>query len=213
MGLEKIAVGVMSLGILTGCASNVNGIDYFDIDAEKIEHNYQSERSDLISIYGFGGFGGNITEGVVKEIRNLLIDNGKEHYKINKWNVHFGKIERGVRPLENDINDGRSFIFVAHSLGCRNAVNVVKMLDSMNVPVDVLVLMDPFAFDKKIPENVKKVLVYRSEDIIFNGRALDKRDLESQGTKFFISNLGRWHNDFNNDEYSEVIAHDVVNSL
>ncbi len=205
--LENLAIGVISLATLTGCAST-----RIDSEIKPVENYVQDERG-LISLYGFGGFGGNITYVILREIDEELVDRGYNKNYISKNPVSYGKLSSRIGWIQQDIEKGRHFVFVAHSLGCKESVRALELMDDSDIPVEVLVLMDPFAFDRKIPSNVKTVLVYRSGDELLNGREITEKDLESSNTGLFVSNLGRYHNDFDNPEYIEVIAHDVSQAL
>ncbi len=202
-----LVAGAVSLGTLTGCASN-------PIDSRvNYSGEYVQDERNLISLYGFGGFGGNITYTILQAVEKELVDGGYNKNYISKNPVSYGKLSSRTAWIQQDIEFGRRFVFVAHSLGCKESVRSLELMNEADIPVEVLVLMDPFAFDRKIPSNVKTVLVYRSEDELLNGGKITEKDLESSRTGLFVSDLGRYHNDFDNPEYREVIAHDVSCAL
>ncbi len=152
--------------LLTGCIDlAVNNRPHKQVALQKTTH-VQGE------IYTMrGGLGGVFSKGM-----NHLEDTLADRYKISASStVWFKAIALSdsiiKRYKENKIKG--PIILVGHSLGANDQIGVARQLNKANIPVALLITIDP-VLPLKIPPNVKhEVNIYKPSFVpLFSGMAL-----------------------------------------
>ena len=128
------------------------------------------------AIYGFGGIGNGQTDNVLNNLCPKIKTSECHYHKLGKWPSIMDKVKQQHKI-------GNPIIFIAHSAGCGEAVNVAKILEKTNVPIGMIFLDAAYLNSglykpsSKIPSNVYRVENYISNGP-FKGRELKDSDFE-----------------------------------
>ena len=140
------------------------------------------------AIYGFGGldvFGDGQTDNVLDNLRPIN-ETSECHYH------RLGKYPEIMEKVKEQHKAGNPIIFIAHSAGCGEAVNVASILEKASVPIGMIFLDATYLTDDKLfPPGLKEIPgsgkipgnVYRIENYIskgpYKGRELMDSDFEN----------------------------------
>lgn len=147
--------------------------------------------SNAPAIYGFGGldvFGDGQTDNVLDNLCPIIRTSECHYHKLGKYPEIMDNIKSQYRA-------GNPIIFIAHSAGCGEAVNVASILEQTNVPVGIIFLDAAYLKDSNLfPPGIKEIEgsdkipgnVYRIENYIskgpYKGRELRDGDFKNNNT-------------------------------
>ena len=178
-----------------------------------------SSKSRAGNAYLLRGFIGVFSTGVDDLTRQINHSGVRAHvYQDSQWAVLAREIAREYR----DVPDAEPLVLIGHSYGADDVIRIARELDKANVPVDLLVTLDPVT-PPPVPKNVRHALnIYQSNgawdalpflrgvpvkrDRGFVGRLdnfdikKDRRDLLEPGTDHF--NIEK-----KNAVHEEVVGH------
>ena len=91
--------------------------------------------------------------------------------------------------IEKVHENGNKIILLGYSAGCDAVRKLAEDCEKRNINIDLMIFLDPTYLawlpPKKISRNVRKVICYKSNnDGLIEGRALERKDFESQETSF-----------------------------
>jgi hypothetical protein len=175
--------------------------------------NYQNYSN--LSFYSFGGFGGN----VLKELSYRLSESFRAEYQL----ISYGAWRHAMDDIRDDVLNNKELIFLAHSLGCKDAIHVAHLMQEVNPPVQIkaLILFDATHLrnpiigaggECTIPGNISFVLNYSSKGF-FHGRLLKNSDTMSTLTKILNTELSTGHNELGNEEHFLRYCEDLARAL
>ena len=209
MPLENIVrTSLLSSVLFGGCsASHRFNSEEFAAHFDKKEFYVDNANSDGPYIFTFGGFGVNILRSIAKYVGNRCDIAGCT-------SIDFGEWPEAMPLIKNQIHNKRELVFVAHSLGCADALDVCRILNEKDVKVD-LVLYDAVHFDcpllavgrpNKIPSNINIVINYYATKGMFSASPLREDILENPQTKIYNFPVDCEHGDFNTTNLYQYYA-------
>ncbi len=132
------------------------------------------------AIYGFGGIGSGQTDNVLDNVCSAIETSECHYHKL-------GKYPKIMERVKEQHKAGNPIIFIAHSAGCGEAVNVASILEKTNVPIGMIFLDAAYLNSglykpsSKIPRNVYRVENYISKGP-YKGRELMDSDFENNNS-------------------------------
>jgi len=186
----KLTIGIILAGLTAGCSLPKPKFDmktYADnfwkkssSVADKLTFwNNQEPSSYSPAIYGFGGlavFGDGQTDNVLANICPTLEVSDCHYHKLGKW-------PKIMHRIKYQYKTGHPIIFIGHSAGCGEAVNVANELKKIGMPIGMIFLDASYLNSGlykpncKIPSNVYRIENYISKGP-YKGKELEDSDFE-----------------------------------
>lgn len=146
---SKLAAGICSLTLLlTGCGSTTIG------QMEWVQPHTQAPR--VGNVYLLRGWGGMFSSGI-DQMGDLLREKD-----VSAWVFQHSQCEDLAKIMAQrykGVPDPEPICMIGHSFGSDDALIIARELDKVNVPVDLIVTLDPVD-QKSVPKNVRLCINY-----------------------------------------------------